>query len=298
MNSELRNIADNIIDAAIKAVLPDAAVKRALDGKEFKGKVILVSVGKAAWQMAMAASDCMGDRIDKGVVITKYGHVKGPIDRVECFEAGHPVPDENSFRATQAAIDMVTGLSSEDTVLFLLSGGGSALFEKPKIPEEELQNITNQLLACGADIVEINTIRKRLSEVKGGRFAKLCEPAHVFSIVLSDILGDPLDMIASGPACPDSSTCENAGHIVAKYNLKLGENAKKLIEAANVIPLERIVLETDCPYLAPVPNRGKRNDSSNIQYVIEKLADIKGVTKEQIAEVTYQNACRVYGLYL
>lgn len=89
MNSELRNIADNIIDAAIKAVLPDAAVKRALDGKEFKGKVILVSVGKAAWQMAMAASDCMGDRIDKGVVITKYGHVKGTIDRVECFEAGH-----------------------------------------------------------------------------------------------------------------------------------------------------------------------------------------------------------------
>ena len=107
MNSELRNIADNIIDAAIKAVLPDAAVKRALEGKEFKGKVILVSVGKAAWQMAMAASDCMGDRIDKGVVITKYGHVKGPIDRVECFEAGHPVPDENSFRATQAAIDEI-----------------------------------------------------------------------------------------------------------------------------------------------------------------------------------------------
>ena len=82
--------------------------------------------------MAMAASDCMGDRIDKGVVITKYGHVKGPIDRVECFEAGHPVPDENSFRATQAAIDMVTGLSSEDTVLFLLSGGGSALFENQR----------------------------------------------------------------------------------------------------------------------------------------------------------------------
>ena len=240
MNSELRNIADNIIDAAIKAVLPDAAVKRALEGKEFTGKVILVSVGKAAWQMAMAASDCMGDRIDKGVVITKYGHVKGPIDRVECFEAGHPVPDENSFRATQAAIDMVTGLSSEDTVLFLLSGGGSALFEKPKIPEEELQNITNQLLACGADIVEINTIRKRLSEVKGGRFAKLCEPAHVFSIVLSDILGDPLDMIASGPACPDSSTCENAGHIAAKYNLKLGENAKKLINIETPKKLDNV----------------------------------------------------------
>ena len=95
------------------------------------------------------------------------------------------------------------------------------MFEKPKITGEELQDITNQLLACGADIVEINTIRKRLSEVKGGRFAKLCEPAQVFSIVLSDILGDPLDMIASGPACADSSTCADARHIVAKYNLKL-----------------------------------------------------------------------------
>ena len=113
MNSELRNIADNIIDAAIKAVLPDAAVKRALEGKEFKGKVILVSAGKAAWQMAKAASDYLGDRIDKGVVITKYEHVKGPINNIECFEAGHPVPDENSFKATQAALDLVSGLTDE-----------------------------------------------------------------------------------------------------------------------------------------------------------------------------------------
>ena len=169
--------------------------------------------------MAKAASDCLGDRINEGIVITKYGHVKEPIERIECFEAGHPVPDENSFKATQAVIEMVSGLNKNDTVLFLLSGGGSALFEKPKITGEELQDITNQLLACGADIVEINTIRKRLSEVKGGRFAKLCEPAHVLSIVLSDILGDPLDMIASGPACADTTTCEEAWHIVEKLIL-------------------------------------------------------------------------------
>ena len=127
MNKELRAVADNIIDAAIKAVLPDEAVKKTLKDRKFDGKVILVAVGKAAWQMAKAASDCLGDRINEGIVITKYGHVKEPIERIECFEAGHPVPDENSFKATQAVIEMVSGLNKNDTVLFLLSGGGSAL---------------------------------------------------------------------------------------------------------------------------------------------------------------------------
>ena len=237
MNKELRAVADNIIDAAIKAVLPDEAVKKTLNDRKFDGKVILVAVGKAAWQMAKAASECLGDRI---IVITKYGHVKEPIERIECFEAGHPVPDENSFKATQAAIEMVSGLNKNDTVLFLLSGGGSALFEKPKITGEELQDITNQLLACGADIVEINTIRKRLSEVKGGRFAKLCEPAHVLSIVLSDILGDPLDMIASGPACADTTTCEEAWHIVEKYNLNISEDVKKLMDIETPKKLDNV----------------------------------------------------------
>lgn len=230
MNKELRMIADNIINETIKRVLPDEAVRKTLDNIEFEGEVILVSVGKAAWQMANAASDCLGERINKGIVITKYGHVKAPIKNIECFEAGHPVPDVNSFIATQKVIDMVGNLSEGDTVLFLLSGGGSALFEKPQITEKELQDITNQLLECGADIVEINTIRKRLSEVKGGRFAKMCEPAQVVSIVLSDILGDPLDMIASGPACADLSTCEEARHIVDKYNIKLSEDARKLMD--------------------------------------------------------------------
>lgn len=146
-----------------------------------------------------AALKQLGDRISGGVVITKYDHAQGPIGPLTIWEAGHPVPDENSYRATQAAIEAVSGLRENDMVLFLLSGGGSALFEKPLIPPEELEDITRQLLACGADITEINTLRKRFSAVKGGRFAQLCAPAHVFSIVLSDVLGDPLDMIASGP---------------------------------------------------------------------------------------------------
>lgn len=229
MNSELRKISDQIIAGAIKAVLPDEAVKRALNGMEFTGRVFLVAAGKAAWQMANAADKCLGNKIQEGVVITKYDHVMGPISDFTLVEAGHPIPDENSFSGTQTAIDLVSSLNSDDTVLFLLSGGGSALFEKPLISGEELSDITGQLLACGADIVEINTIRKRLSEVKGGKFAKICEPAHVFSIVLSDILGDPLDMIASGPACPDSSTCEDAMKIVDKYNLKLSQKARELL---------------------------------------------------------------------
>ena len=230
MDQVLRSHADQIIKASIKAVLPDEAVKRALDGQDFPGRVLLVAAGKAAWQMAKAAYDFMGERIETGVVVTKYDHVMGPIGNFQCFEAGHPVPDENSFKGTQAALDLVTGLSEKDTVLFLLSGGGSALFEKPLVPGEVLQDITSQLLASGADIVEINTIRKRLSGVKGGRFALACAPAQVFSIVLSDILGDPLDMIASGPAVPDTSTCRQAVAIAKKYNLKMPESAWKLLE--------------------------------------------------------------------
>lgn len=225
----LRKDAGRIITAAIEAVKPDEAVQRALESfHPGKGRVLLVAAGKAAWQMARAAVTVLG-QVDDGIVITKYGHVMGAIPGISCREAGHPVPDVGGFAATAEALELVSGLTAEDSVLFLLSGGGSALFEAPLIPGEQLQDITRQLLACGADIVEINTIRKRLSAVKGGRFAELCAPAQVFSIVLSDILGDPLDMIASGPACPDSSTCDQAFAIAEKYGLRLSEEARMLL---------------------------------------------------------------------
>lgn len=229
MNRNLRKQADAIVQASIAAVLPDRAVRRALeDFTPGPGKTLLVAAGKAAWQMAHAAVEALGG-VDGGVVVTKYGHVKGEIPGVVCCEAGHPVPDENSFAATAKALELVRGLTAEDTVLFLLSGGGSALFEKPLIPGDELQDITRQLLASGADIVAMNTIRKRLSAVKGGRFAQACAPAQVYSIVLSDILGDPLDMIASGPAYPDSSTCEEAAAIARRYGLQLSPAAQELL---------------------------------------------------------------------
>ena len=229
MNASLRKDADQIVRECISAVLPDEAVRRTLRNySPGTGKTLLVAAGKAAWQMAKAAVDTLG-QVDGGVVITKYGHVMGEIPGVVCYEAGHPVPDENSFAATKKALELVENRSAGDTVIFLLSGGGSALFELPLISGEELQDITRQLLASGADIVEMNTIRKRLSAVKGGRFALACAPAKVLSIVLSDILGDPLDMIASGPAYPDSSTCKQAKNIAAKYELKFSPDAEKLL---------------------------------------------------------------------
>ena len=220
--TDMRKEARQVIDAALRAVLPDNAVQRALRGyTPPPGRLVLVALGKAAWQMAAAASACLGDAICDGIVITKYGHAQGPLPHLRIREAGHPMPDHNSFAATAEAIGLVRPLTAEDGVLLLISGGGSALFEKPLCTPEELTDMTAQLLRCGADIVEINTLRKRVSAVKGGRFAQLCAPARVFSIVLSDIVGDPLDMIASGPAYPDRSTAEHARAVVQKYGLRL-----------------------------------------------------------------------------
>lgn len=222
---DLRETANRIIREALRAAQPETAVRRALECETLPRRVTLVAIGKAAWQMARAAREQLGSKLQQGIVITKYGHASGPLPGLEIWEAGHPVPDENSYRATQRALEMVSGLTKNDLVLFLISGGGSALFEKPAISREEMEDITRQLLSCGADITQMNTIRKRLSLVKGGKFALACRPAKVLSIVLSDIIGDPLDMIASGPAYPDSATTEEALQIVADYGLHLSREA-------------------------------------------------------------------------
>lgn len=234
--------AQRIIDATIQEALPGAAVGQALEQISFNpdGRLIVIAAGKAAWEMARAAMERLSRRIDAGVVVTKYGHARGPLGCLEIFEAGHPVPDENSYRATARALEAVNGLTENDSVLFLLSGGGSALFEQPLISPEEMADVTRQLLACGANIVEMNTLRKRLSAVKGGRFAQRCAPAHVYTVVLSDIIGDPLDMIASGPAYPDASTCGQAREIAARYGLRLSERAAALIEEETPKTLENV----------------------------------------------------------
>ena len=235
LKEELRAIAKEVIAAS----LPDEAVRRALAAlPAARGKTVVVSVGKAGWQMAKAAAALLDGAFDAGYVITKYGHSRGEIEGFRVFEAGHPQMDENSVRATQAVLDAVSGLAADDRVLLLLSGGGSALLEKPLIPLAELREINAQLLACGADIVEINTVRKRLSAVKGGKFARLCAPARVFSIILSDVIGDRADMIASGPACPDASTAREAMEIVSRYGLRLSPEALSLMRAEPVTRLD------------------------------------------------------------
>ena len=187
--------AKRIIDDSIRAVLPDAAVYRALEGRRFDRPVTVIAIGKAAWRMANAAAKALGENLREGIVITKYGHSEGDIPRMTIYEAAHPIPDEAGVAATRAALALADRMTEQDEVIFLVSGGGSALFEQPLegVTLDDCAEITQQLLACGADIVQINTIRKHLSAVKGGRFAQRCAPAHVLAIVLSDVLGDSLD---------------------------------------------------------------------------------------------------------
>ncbi len=240
MNRKLRTDAERAARDAVRSVLPEKAVSEALSGRSFPGRVFLIAVGKAAYRMAAAALAVPGLSVADGLVVSKYGHLGEALPPLRFFEAGHPVPDENSVRASAAALELTAGLREDDTVLFLLSGGGSALFEKPLIPLEELRDVTSQLLACGADIVEINTIRKRLSAVKGGRFAAHCAPARVEAVILSDVPGDPLDMIASGPVSPDSASCADALRIAESYALTLSETARRCLHRETPKRLENV----------------------------------------------------------
>jgi len=223
--------AQALISKSIEANMPGAAVQNALAGRTFEKNLYLVAIGKAAWSMAKAAHDQLGSQIQGGVVITKYDHALGEIPGLEIIEAAHPLSDENTLRGAEKAIALAQSLGAEDELLFLISGGGSALFERPLpgVSLEDIIDINSQMLSSGADIVEINMIRKRLSSVKAGRFAQMAAPAKVFTIVLSDVLGDRLDSIASGPAAPDMSTVADAQRVVEKYNLKLTPDMQRLL---------------------------------------------------------------------
>ena len=239
--------AKKIISSAIQESLPDEAVKKAICGKNFafEGKVIVIAIGKAAWNMAKAAADNIPRKIDTGIVLTKYDHSQGEIPGFTILEAGHPLPDENTIIGTRKIMEAVSDLNEEDTVFFLVSGGGSALFESPagELTLSDFLDITDQLLKCGADIIEMNTIRKHLSSVKGGRFAELCAPAKVYCIALSDILGDRPDSIASGPACADASTSAEAFSVVEKYGLKLTDEMKFQLAKETPKSLANVTME-------------------------------------------------------
>lgn len=229
MKNLLKSHAKEIYEYAISENMPNEAVKKALEGKKFGGRVILVSIGKAGWEMAKTASEILGNDLDSGIVITKYEHSKGKIENVEIYEAGHPVVDFNGISATKRALEMTSGLNEEDTVLFLVSGGGSALFESLECPLEKMQELTRALLKSGATINEMNAIRKHVSSVKGGKLARHVYPAQVYAIVLSDVVGNDLSTIASGPATADDTTSEQCFAILEKYSIDVDEEIKSLI---------------------------------------------------------------------
>jgi hydroxypyruvate reductase len=219
---DLRKDAAKIIRESISSSLPGKNVRELLFQADVgQGKVIVIAVGKAAYKMAEAAYDVLRERISAGLVVTKEGSQVGEIPGFQVMLAGHPYPNEMSYQAADTAIEMVQGLSASDHVLFLLSGGASSLFEKPMIPEESYHFINDKLLASGADIREINTVRKHLSYVKGGRFAKICEPAVVNTIILSDVIGNDISMVGSGPTVQDRSTGEEAFSIIEKYHIRV-----------------------------------------------------------------------------
>jgi hydroxypyruvate reductase len=191
--------------------------------------MFIVGAGKAGAPMAEAAAEMLGDRLHAGMVIVKDGHLgdwrpdsrPGLPYQLDFMEAGHPVPDQRGVVGGQRIRQLLASVTADDLVLALISGGGSALLVAPveSVSLADLQALTNALLASGASIDEINTLRKHLDRLKGGGLAQFCRPAHVAALVLSDVIGDPLDVIASGPTVPDPSTFDDAWHILEKYDL-------------------------------------------------------------------------------
>lgn len=229
----LRTDARKIFEAALRAADPRAAVERVLMRRDdrlllnglpifdlARGTLRVVGAGKAGAPMAQALDHILGLDHPVGAVTVKYGHL-APTRTIELYEAGHPLPDANTLRATSALVSLLNGLTENDLVLCLFSGGGSALMEwlVDGVTLDDLRVFTDGLMRCGATIYEINTLRKHISRVKGGQLARLAQPARVVSLILSDVLGSPLDVIASGPTAPDSSTFADCLAIVDKYAL-------------------------------------------------------------------------------
>lgn len=222
-----KDIAREIFYAALKSADPYEAVKkyagmiRRIYDEARSGRLVAAGFGKAACSMARALEDDLGDLISNGVIVTKYGHCRETFHKMRVFEAGHPVPDENGLRGTGRLVRLLQDSGRETLVVCLISGGGSALLVRPydDIPFGDKQEITRLLLTAGADIFELNMVRKHLSAVKGGRLAEIAYPAKVVSLILSDVIGDRLDVIASGPTSPDSATFRDALDVLEKYGL-------------------------------------------------------------------------------
>ena len=223
----------SIFDAGVRAVAPDAALMRhvclegdalRVDGKRWplpcRGRLLVLGAGKGVAPMGAAVEELLGDRIDSGMLVVKYGHGL-PLQQISQVEAAHPVPDAAGAAATQALLELAAGTTSDDLVLCLLTGGASALTPAPVpgVTLEDMQQVTELLLRSGATITELNAIRKHLSRFSGGQLARTAAPAGVVSVIVSDVVGDALDVIASGPTAPDVSTFADCMDILVRYEL-------------------------------------------------------------------------------
>jgi glycerate 2-kinase len=230
---ERRTMALDVLGAALAAADPRIAVKRFLEldgedlvvgGRRYRlaegQRVFVVGAGKAGASMAAAVEDVLGDRVSGGIVNVKYGHL-APTRRVKIHEAGHPMPDEQGLAGTAEMLDLLRQTGPDDLVVAVISGGGSALMDLPVegITLEDMKQLTDALLRSGATINQINTIRKHLSQVKGGGLARMASPARVIALLLSDVVGNPLDVIASGPTVPDTTTFRDAWQVLEQFGL-------------------------------------------------------------------------------
>lgn len=234
----MRNIRQDsgfVFERALSAVHPERLFKESVrrDGEIVRfrdvvvdmsqvNRLVVAGTGKGAAPLARAAEDLLGDVISAGAITVKYGYSLPLINRLEMFEAGHPIPDQAGLNGTSRILELVGDLNADDVVLFLLTGGGSSLLEAPYsgLKLDDLQSVTTALLACGAEISEINAVRKHLSSIKGGQLSRAAYPARVITLAISDVIGDLPEAIASGPTFPDVTTFADAWQVVEKYKLE------------------------------------------------------------------------------
>jgi len=327
-----RKSAAEIFYASLKSVDPYISVKR--DAGEIRSaftngnfnRLLVAGFGKAACPMAKAIEDGLGDIIDKGIVITKYGHCESgksevggsgalqyaPTDsKIKVFEARHPVPDENGVTGTDEIIKLLKSADENTLVVCLISGGGSALLVSPceGIALKEKQEITQMLLRAGADINDLNCVRKHISKVKGGRLAKIAYPASIMSLVLSDVIGDKFDVIASGPMSPDTTTYTDALKVLEKYGL-IDQAPKILIEvlrkgAKGLIPetpkegdkifnnVENIIIGSNRIAIDAAKNRAEESGFHTEIISSELAGEARGVGKWLAEEVRKRGSAEV-----
>jgi len=312
-NGRLGCDAEEVMAAALHAVDPYACVQshfvRNSEMLEINGefvnlantnRIYLVGIGKASVPMAMAVLDCMGDLIEKALVVTKDAKFlaqAGYQDKLEIYLGGHPVPTNESMGATKAILDQIPDLAADDLVIMVVSGGGSALFTDPVegITLSDFKVLTNLLLNSGADIQEINTIRKHLDAVKGGRLAARWAPAQVQTLILSDVIGDDLDMIASGPTVADSTTFTDAWEIIKKYNLiqsipKSIQDvfqrgmAGEMAETVKPAQLQKLAVKNHLVGTNQLATLAARNKADELGYQTEILTTTLTGTTDVVAE--------------